>query len=146
MTEQAMLDKPEELVDRYVALWNEPVAETRQSMIRELWTEGGAHILEPPGNIRDAAAALGFAPPNLNLEARGYEALEVRVSRAYEEFVVPGQFFFRSRGNVSRLKDVVKFNWEMVSTDGGDVAAVGLEIFVLDDDGKIRLDYQFIES
>jgi hypothetical protein len=39
----------------------------------------------------------------------------------------------------------VKFNWEMVSSDG-EAVAVGLEFLVLDPDGRIRLDYQFIET
>jgi hypothetical protein len=34
----------------------------------------------------------------------------------------------------------------MVPVGGGEVAAVGLEILVLDDDGRIRTDYQFIEA
>jgi hypothetical protein len=33
----------------------------------------------------------------------------------------------------------------MVRTSDGEVVAVGLEILVLDDDGRIRIDYQFIE-
>jgi len=41
---------------------------------------------------------------------------------------------------------VVKFNWEMVPADGGETAAVGLEILVLGPDGRIEADYQFIES
>jgi hypothetical protein len=43
------------------------------------------------------------------------------------------------------VADVVKFNWEMVSTDG-EVVGVGLEFLVLGPDGQIRRDYQFIES
>ena len=38
------------------------------------------------------------------------------------------------------------FNWEMVRKGTGDVAGVGLEFLVLGADGRIRIDYQFIES
>lgn len=41
--------------------------------------------------------------------------------------------------------EVVKFGWEMVAS-GGEVAAVGLEFVILDADGRIRIDCQFIES
>jgi len=41
---------------------------------------------------------------------------------------------------------VVKFNWDMVPSGGGDVAGAGLEILVLDEDGRIETDYQFIEG
>ncbi|MBF9132924.1 hypothetical protein I0C86_28780 [Plantactinospora sp. S1510] len=134
---------PRALASRYVGVWNEPDAERRRAAVRGLWTEDAAHILQPPQEIREAVAGLGF--PATALEARGHAALEVRVTRAYDDFVAPGTFTFRLRNNADRLHDVVKFNWEMVSADG-EVAAVGLEILVLHPDGRIRTDYQFIES
>jgi len=134
----------QELVSRYVAVWNQPDAELRRKAIRALWAEDGAHILQPSQEIRKAATGLGFT--STVLEARGHDALEVRVTRAYEEFVAPGEFTFRPRDNADRLHDVVKFNWEMVPSGGGDVAGAGLEILILDEDGRIKADYQFIEG
>ncbi|WP_405152137.1 hypothetical protein OG589_27030 [Sphaerisporangium sp. NBC_01403] len=130
-----------DLASRYVALWNEPDAESRRKAIEELWAEDGAHILQPPREMRDIAAALGF--DSTTLEARGYDAFEVRVTRSYEEFVAPGQFTFRPGDAAVRLHDIVKFHWEMVPTDGGAVAGGGLEILVLDEDGRIKTDYMF---
>ena len=43
------------------------------------------------------------------------------------------------------VADVVKVNWEMVSADG-QVAGAGLEFLILGPDGRIRRDYQLIES
>lgn len=131
-----------ELADRYVAIWNEPDADTRRRSIPELWTEDGMQILGPPQEMRDAAAALGLTA---TLQARGHDELEDRVARAYEEFVAPGAFVFRRRDDAVRLQNVVKFHWEMVPAGGGEAAAVGLEFLVLDDDGRVRVDYQFIE-
>jgi hypothetical protein len=111
-------------------------------MVRELWAADGAQVLEPPQEVRDASAALGMTA---RLEAHGHDELEDRVTRAYNDFVAPGEFTFRSRGNAARLGDLVKFNWEMARADDGEVAAIGLEILELDADGQIRLDYQFIE-
>jgi hypothetical protein len=142
-TEEDVVIDPKELADRYVAVWKEPDATRRRNAIRELWTEDGVHLLQPPQEIRQPAATLGMTP---TLEARGHDALQVRVTRAYEEFIAPGEFIFRSRDNAARLHDVVKFNWEMVPSGGGAVAGVGLEVLVLDDDGRIRIDYQFIEQ
>jgi hypothetical protein len=132
------------LTDRYVAVWSEPDRERRRVAVRELWSADGVHVLQPPQEMRQAAEGLGF--DRLVLEARGHDELEVRVTRAYEEFIAPGAFLFRSRGDAERLHDVVKFRWEMVSRAGGDVAGVGLEILVLDADGRIAGDYQFIEG
>lgn len=132
------------LTDRYVAVWNEPDAERRRAAIHELWSADAVHVLQPPREILQTTERLGF--DRLVLEARGHHALEFRVTRAYEEFVAPDTFVFRSRGNADRLHDVVKFNWEMVPRDGGEVAGVGLEILVLGSDGRIVTDYQFIEG
>ena len=64
----------------------------------------------------------------------------------YDEFIASGEYTFRSRDNADRLGDVVKFNWEMIPANGGEVAGVGLEVLVLDKDGRITTDYQFIEG
>ncbi|MFI0811510.1 hypothetical protein [Streptomyces echinatus] len=134
----------QDLTDRYVAVWNEPDAERRRAAIRELWSADAVHALQPPEDLRRTAQGLGFG--RLVLEARGHDALDVRVTRAHEEFVAPGDYLFRSCGDADRLHDVVKFHWEMTSRDGGEVAAVGLEILLLGPDGRITGDYQFIEG
>jgi hypothetical protein len=139
--EEIVID-PKELARRYVAVWTEPDTERRRKGITQLWAEDGVQILEPPQEVRETAARLGMTP---TLKARGHDALEVRVIRSYEQFIAPGEFIFRARDNAARLDDVVKFNCVMVRTGDGEVAAVGLEILVLDDDGRIRIDYQFIE-
>ncbi|MEV5988587.1 hypothetical protein AB0L85_26860 [Streptomyces sp. NPDC052051] len=132
------------LTDRYAAVWNEPDAERRRAAIRDLWAPDAVHVLQPPKEILQTAEGLGF--DRLVLEARGHDALELRVTRSYEEFIAPGTFVFRSRDNADRLHDIVKFNWEMAPRDGGEVAGVGLEILVLGPDGRIVSDYQFIEG
>jgi hypothetical protein len=138
-----MLLDPKELADRYMAVWIEPDAERRRKAIAQLWSEAGVQLLQPPQEVLKTAADLGLTP---TLQARGHDELEVRVTRAYEEFVAPGEYVFRPRDNAARLGNLVKFNWEMVTTGGGEVAAVGLAILILDDDGRIRTDYQFIEA
>jgi hypothetical protein len=133
-----------ELVNRYVAVWNESDADLRRAAIRELWAEDGAHILQPPQEILHVAAGLGFT--STTLQARGHEALEIRVTRGYQQFVAPGEFTFMPQDNAACLGNVVKFNWEMVPTGGGEAAGAGLEILVLGEDGRIKTDYQFIEG
>jgi hypothetical protein len=135
---------PASLAERYVALWNEPDPDVRRTIIRGLWAPAGEHVLDPPQELRQPAHALGFEAPTL--EVRGYAAIETRAVRAYEEFVAPGQYVFRPRDNAARLYNIVKFNWEMVSTATGEVAGVGLEVLVLDERGRITTDYQFVEG
>jgi len=82
------MDTPKKLAERYVALWNEPDAEARRTMIRELWPPAGEHVLDPPQELRKTANALGFDAPTL--EIRGYQALEARATRAYEKLFASG--------------------------------------------------------
>jgi hypothetical protein len=138
------MHQPTDLVERYVAVWNEPDAEARRAAIEHLWADDGAHILQPPQEIRDTAASIGFVSPTL--EARGHAELEIRVTRAHEEFVAPGEYVFRGRGDAVQLGDAVRFGWEMVPVGQQQPAAVGMEFLVLDARGRIRLDYQFIEQ
>ncbi|MCO5993644.1 hypothetical protein [Actinoallomurus rhizosphaericola] len=133
-----------ELAGRYVAQWNEPDPATRSAMIRELWAQDGFQVLaDPPQEIRQAATALAFpAPP---LEVRGHAAMDARVSRAYEMFVAPGEHVFEAAAEPCvLLSNVIGVRWSMTSTRSGEAVGGGLDVLALDDDGRIRADYQFI--
>jgi hypothetical protein len=134
---------PSALVDRYVAMWMEPDPPERRRRIHEVWAPGGGQVLEPPQAVRDSARFLGFLHPAL--EVRGYGPLEFRVTRAYDEYIAPGRFAFRRSGDAVRVGDAVKFRWEMRSLEDGSVAAAGLDLLLLDAEGRIRVDYQFVE-
>jgi hypothetical protein len=112
--------------DRYVAVWNEPDPAARRRQIAALWAEDAAH----------------FSPAH---EARGYDALEVRVAGAHDKFVGEGGYVFRRTGPVDAHHDVMRFRWEMVPVGGGAIAAVGQQVLLLQADGRLRLDYQFSE-
>ncbi len=114
-----------DLVDRYVAVWNQPDAELRRRGIAELWTEDGVHL----------------TPVH---EAKGYEAIEARVTGAHQRFVEAGGYIFRPATNtIDGHHNVVRFSWEMVPTNGGAVEAAGFDFLILGDDGRICYDYQF---
>jgi hypothetical protein len=115
-----------ELVDRYVAVWNEPDPEARRRTIASLWAEDGATLAKAAENC-----------------ARGYDAIEARVTNAYRKWVRDAGFVFRSRHNVDTHNGVVKFGWEMVAAAGGKPGATGVNVFLLGDDGRIRIDYMF---
>ena len=137
-------NEAEKLADRYLALWNEAAPERRRQMIAELWAEDGSQILQPPLEMREIAASAGLGMA-ATLEARGHAELEARAATSYEQWVGSAGFSFRRRDDVYRLHEVVKFHWEGVSPDG-EVMAVGLVFIVLATDGRIQVDYVFIES
>ena len=136
----------DELVDRYVALWNEPDPDIRRRLISELWAPDGAQVLvDPPEAIRNAADRLKFSIPPL--EVHGYDALEAGVTRAHEMFIAPGEYVFKRGGNASRpLGNVISFTWTMASRADGETAGGGLDVLAIGTDGRIRTDYQFIGS
>jgi hypothetical protein len=133
----------DDLCDRYVAVWSERDPERRRAMVTELWAPDGEHVLLPPQEVRDLAADLKMSPA---FEVRGHRELEARVTDTYERFIAPGEYQFQRRDDAERLRDAIKFRWEMVSTQDGSVAGVGLEFLLTDAEGRIRTDYQFIES
>lgn len=117
-----MTDFPE-LIDRYVAVWNEADAAERRRRIRALWSADGAtcHRL---------------------IEARGYEAIEARVAGSWDKWLSTGNYIFRPKKAVGH-HGVVKFDWVMVAVPAGTIAAAGLSFLMLAADGRIKADYQF---
>jgi hypothetical protein len=64
-----------------------------------------------------------------------------------------GRLVSRQEGLQSQLGDGDIYRGPNVGQGGqqltigsGEIAGVGLEILILDDDGRIRIDYQFIEA
>jgi len=115
----------QQLADRYVAVWNETNAEARWRAITELWVADGLHYVG-------------------TREARGHDALEQRITGSHEKNVRDGGRRFRAVKGARALRDVVTFFWEMVPADGDEVVATGLEFLIVDADGRIRVDYQFV--
>ncbi|WP_165978358.1 hypothetical protein [Actinomadura darangshiensis] len=135
-----------QVADRYLAQWNEPDAAARSALIREAWTPTAVHVLvNPPEAVRDGAAALAVpAPP---LEVHGHDALDARVTRAYEMFVAGGEHVFTvAEEPFVLLPDVIGVRWSMVTADGGEAVGGGLDVLSLDGDGRIRTDHQFIAA
>jgi len=115
-----------ELIDRYVGIWNEPDADRRRATIAKLWQKDAVHFTK-------------------SLEARGYDAIEARVTKAYEQYVGTGDFVFKAACDGDDHHNAVRFQWEMVPPAGGEVAASGSVFMILGDDGRIRSDYQFTD-
>lgn len=132
---------PQDLANRYIAQWVVADAAERRSAIEQLWAEGGTHFLQPPVEMREIAAGIGF--DRTTLEAQGIDAFEIRVARSYERFVKEAGLTFRSCHDAVRLHDMVKFSWETVSAGTGEVVGGGLEVLLLDESGRIKADYMF---
>src|SRR4051812_42905411 len=78
---------PDSLADAFVAMWNEPDPDRRRAAVRGLWSDDALQVVRAPEDLRARADELGL---DATLRARGHDALEERVRRAYAEFVEPG--------------------------------------------------------
>jgi uncharacterized protein len=118
------VDDLEQFVDAYVAMWNEPDPDSRRKIVADLWA---------PDAVNFTAA----------FEARGREAIEARVTRAYDTYVGTGSHTFRLARPAAAHHGAVRVDWEMV-TAGGEVASTGTELLMLDCGGLIASDHQFL--
>jgi hypothetical protein len=48
-------------------------------------------------------------------------------------------------GNTDSHRNLIKFFWHMPPKAAGAIEAVGLDVFVMNEDGRIRVLYQFNE-
>ena len=113
------------LADRYVSVWNEADPDRRRQAIAEIWRPDGQHYVD----VR---------------EARGYDALEQRIVGSYERNIRDGRHRFRSAPGALGLRDMVVVRWEMMVADSERKVASGLAILIVDSEGRIRTDYQFV--
>jgi hypothetical protein len=113
-----------DIVSRYVAVWNEPAADERRRRIRSLWASDGTSCYR-----------LG--------DARGYEAIEARVSGSWEKWLREANYIFRPRSDAICHHNVVKVNWEMVTLPDYKPKSAGLSFLILNSNGCIQHDYQF---
>ncbi len=115
----------DDFITQYVAAWNEPDPDARRNWIAGTWS---------------AQAGLF----NARNEYHGHAGIEDAVRRSYELFVAHG-FLFRPRQKPISHHGAIQFTWEMITPDG-EVDSIGTQFLILDDDERIRLDYQFIEQ
>lgn len=115
-----------ELLQRYVAVWNEPDSTVRRAEVADLWAPDGLHYTQ-------------------TRRFQGTEELVARVTEAYDQFVGGQGLRFRSGGDPVGHHDALAFNWVMSPGDSDAVLAVGFDVVLLDVEGRIVADYQFNE-
>jgi hypothetical protein len=111
-------------VARYMAMWNDPDPAARRATIESQWAPDAANS-------------------TLTMEAVGLDAIEARVTKAYESYVGTGLHRFQEHEPYVEHHGAVRVWWEMVAVADGTVAALGHEFLVLDGEGRIVSDHQF---
>ncbi len=112
------------IVDRYLAIWNEPDSAARTAAIAELWTEDASYT--------DPLAAV-----------TGHDGIAAVIAGARDLF--PG-FVFRALPGVDAHHDLVRFGWELVPEAGGESLVVGFDVATLAEDGRISTVHGFLDK
>ncbi len=120
------MDNLSNFIDRYVAVWNEPDPEARRRRIAAVWAPNGTTCYRLLG-------------------ARGYEAIESRVTGSWDRWLRQDKFVFRAMSAISHHQ-AIKLAFAMIATDDGKVEANGLSYLLVAKDDRIAHDYQFNPS
>lgn len=102
-------------IDTLFAMWNEQDAERRAQLVAAVWSEDG-QLVDPP------------------LEGTGHAGISDMVAAVHSQY--PGHHFRRTTG-IDTHHDTLRYGWELVGPDGA-VVAVGLDVGVVGDDGRLR--------
>jgi hypothetical protein len=103
-----------EVVDRYIATWNETDPARRRELIERTWTEDGQY-LDPL------------------MAGEGQEGIDIMIEAVQARF--PG-YRFRRTSEIDAHHDRVRFSWEL-GPDGDVALAGGLDVGVIAD-GRLR--------
>ncbi|MEV7118136.1 nuclear transport factor 2 family protein [Kitasatospora griseola] len=118
---------PNQLAEAYVDLWNERDAKVMAEKVKALYSDDAFYVFYR----RDPFV--------------GHEALTEQVLYT-QGIYFPLGYRFVSAYNAVGHHNLVRFNWNMVHTETGDIQMAGQDTLILDEDGRIKADYQFHEK
>jgi len=97
-----------QLIDHYIAMWNETNGKRRRDLIAQVWTEDASYV-DPV------------------LQGDGHAGIDAMVQAVHQRF--PGHRFRRTT-DVDLHHDRVRFNWQLAS-EGGAAVAEGVDFGVV---------------
>ncbi|SDC81134.1 nuclear transport factor 2 family protein [Actinokineospora iranica] len=112
-----------ELVDRYLAVWNTADADARHAAIADLWTEDGVYV-DPL------------------MEVEGHDGVNAGIGAALTQFA---GHEIKLLGAVDAHHDIARFRWELVPVGGGGSVVEGFDVVVAEQ-GKLKGVYGFIDK
>jgi hypothetical protein len=113
-----------QIVQRYLETWNEADPEARRAAIAGLWASDGRYV--------DPLA-----------EVAGHDQISDLIAAVQTQ--VP-RHAFRLLDGVDAHHDVLRFGWELVPQSGGDPVAVGFDVAVVGEDGRIASVLGFLDK
>ncbi|GHF30059.1 isomerase [Streptomyces mashuensis] len=111
-------------VNRYLAIWNEADADKRAQEIAELFTADAPYI--------DPLA-----------EVAGHEGVAAVIAGARDQFK---GLSFELLGTVDAHHRQARFQWGLVTEAGAEPIAIGFDVIVTGEDGRIKGVYGFLDK
>lgn len=112
-----------ELVARYIDVWNQKDPAARRAAVGALWADDGRYV-DP---LADVA---------------GHDGIDAVIAAVQAQF--PG-FVFRLGRPVDAHHRLARFTWELGPQDG-EAVVVGFDVAVLADDGRIQDVHGFLDK
>jgi hypothetical protein len=113
----------QEIIERYLASWNETDPGQRRGLIDSLWAADGS-----------------YTDPLADVDGR--DAIDGVIGAVQEQF--PG-LVFTLGGPVDANHNQARFSWHL-GPAGGEPIVVGFDVAVLNDDGQIRSVHGFLDK
>jgi len=113
------------LAERYVDIWNESDPDERAAAVGATWSEDASYV-DPVAN------------------AAGRDEIVALIGAVQAQ--VPGHRFRLLHDTVDAHHNVMRFGWELVPAAGGESLAVGFDVAVTADDGRIRSVVGFLDK
>jgi hypothetical protein len=113
----------QEMVERYLAVWNETDAARRRKLVDELWAEDGSYT--------DPLA-----------DAHGRAEIDGLIGAVQQQFP---DFVFTLGGPVDAHHDQARFTWHL-GPEGTEPVVTGFDVAVLNGGGQIRSVYGFLDK
>jgi hypothetical protein len=114
----------QEIIERYLAAWNETDPSRRSELVGALWA--------PDGSYTDPLA-----------DARGPAEIDGLIGAVQQQF--PG-FVFTLGGPVDGHHNQARFTWHLGPADGGEPVVIGFDVAVLTEHGQISAVHGFLDK
>ena len=115
----------EQLVERYLDTWNETDGQARLAAVAAVWAEGAQYV-DPLADVT------------------GHDQISELIGAVQQQ--VPGHVFRLAGDGVDAHHNVARFSWELVPEAGGESLAVGFDVAVLEEDGRIASVLGFLDK
>jgi hypothetical protein len=113
----------QEIIDRYIAAWNEADDLKRRELVGSLWAADGSYT-DPLADVVGADAIAGL------------------IGAAQQQF--PG-WVFTLGGPADANHNQARFTWHL-GPAGGEPVVIGFDVVVLDGDGRIASVHGFLDQ